>query len=182
MRRGVSVLAVFLAGLLAPAQVSAEWFVHPYLGTMTKIDFFEPHADSPSVWGIAGGAGASGFIGGEADYTVSNEFFGSKADIGSNRFRMVTGAAHGGYPIKIGGKTRIRPYASFGGGLGIANQGIEVFPDFDQIATLPAQRQQQIYNCLYPNISSDAQPSRTQIQACGARVVERRARRSWWAS
>ena len=85
---------------------------------------------------------------------------------------MVTGAAHGGYPIKIGGKTRIRPYASFGGGLGIANQGIEVFPDFDQIATLPAQRQQQIYNCLYPNISSDAQPSRTQIQACGARVVE----------
>ena len=71
MRRDVSVLAVFLAGLLAPAQVSAEWFVNPYLGTMTKIDFFEPHADSPSVWGIAGGAGASGFIGGEADYTVS---------------------------------------------------------------------------------------------------------------
>ena len=78
MKRGVSVLAVFLAGLLAPAQVSAEWFVNPYLGTMTKIDFFEPHADSPSVWGIAGGAGASGFIGGEADYTVSNEFFGPR--------------------------------------------------------------------------------------------------------
>jgi hypothetical protein len=85
---------------------------------------------------------------------------------------MVTGSAHGGYPIKIGGRTRIRPYATFGGGLGIANQGIEFFPDFDQIGTLPNQRQQQIYNCLYPDPESGAAPSRSQIQACGASVVE----------
>jgi hypothetical protein len=172
MRPIVSVFAVILAGLLLPATVSAQWFVNPYLGTMTKINFAEPTADSPSVWGLAGGAGASGFVGGEADYTVSNEFFGSQADIGSNRLRMVTGSAHGGYPIKIGGRTRIRPYAAFGGGLGIANQGIEVFPDFDLISTLPSQRQQQIFNCLYPNPAADAQPSRSQIQACGASVVE----------
>jgi hypothetical protein len=52
------------------------------------------------VWGVGGGAGAMGFVGGEADYTVANEFFGTKADIGSNRQRMVTGAVHSGYPIK----------------------------------------------------------------------------------
>jgi hypothetical protein len=85
---------------------------------------------------------------------------------------MVTGAVHGGYPIKINGRTRIRPYAAFGGGLGMADQGIEVFPDFDQIFSLPFQRQQQIYNCLYPNPGGGAQPSRSQIQACGASVVE----------
>ena len=141
------------------------------MGTISKINFFDPTAESPSVWGIAGGAGAAGFIGGEADYTVSNEFFGPEAEIGSNRMRMVTGAAHGGYPIKIAGRTRIRPYAVFGGGLGIADQ-IDVFPDFDQLATLPNQRQQQIYNCLYPDVASGAQPSRSQIQACGASVME----------
>src|SRR5687767_2837346 len=123
MRRVVSALAATFVALLAPATASAQWFVNPFLGTISKINFSEPHAESPSVWGIAGGAGAGGFIGGEADYTVSNEFFGSKADIGSNRLRMVTGAVHGGYPIKIDGTTRIRPYAAFGGGLGIANQG-----------------------------------------------------------
>jgi hypothetical protein len=112
-----------------------------------------------------------GFIGGEADYTVSNEFFGSKADIGSNRLRMVTGAVHGGYPIEIGGRTRIRPYGAFGGGLGMADQGIEVFPDFDQIGNLPFQQQQQFYNCLYPDPEGEG-PSRSQIQACGASVVE----------
>jgi len=168
----VSVLAVILAGLLAPATASAQWFVNPFLGSISKINFSEPHAESPSVWGIAGGAGASGYIGGEADYTVSNEFFGTKADIGSNRLRMVTGAAHGGYPIKINGRTRIRPYGAFGGGLGLADQGIEVFPDFDQIGALPFQRQQQIYNCLYPDPEAQTGPSRSQIQACGASVVE----------
>ena len=172
MKRVAGVLAVALAGLMMPETASAQWFANPYLGSISKITFSEPHADSPSVWGIAGGAGAMKFIGGEADYTVANEFFGTKADIGSNRLRMVTGAVHGGYPITIGGKTRIRPYGAFGGGLGILNQGIEVFPDFDQIGTLPSQRQQQIFNCLYPDPSSDASPSRSQIQACGASVVE----------
>lgn len=171
MRRVAGVLAVALAGVLVPATASAQWFVNPYLGTITKINFFEPTAESPSVWGIAGGAGAGGFIGGEADYTVANEFFGTKADIGDNRLRMVTGAVHGGYPIKIGGRTRIRPYAAFGGGLGIADQ-IEIFPDFDQIGNLPFQRQQQIFNCLYPDPESGTEPSRSQIQACGASVVE----------
>jgi hypothetical protein len=165
------VLAVTLAGLSVPATASAQWFVNPYLGSISKINFSEPHVESPSVWGIAGGAGAMGFIGGEADYTVANDFFGSSAEIGSNRFRMVTGAAHGGYPIRIGGRTRIRPYAAFGGGLGIADQGIEVYPDFDQIALLPPQRQQQIFNCLYPDLEGQ-EPSRSQIQACGASVVE----------
>jgi len=172
MRRVASVVALTVAGFLAPATASAQWYVNPFLGTITKINFFEPTADGPSVWGISGGAGAGGFVGGEADYTVSNEFFGSKAEIGSNRLRMVTGAVHGGYPIKIGGRTRIRPYAAFGGGLGITNQGIEVFPDFDQISTLPNQRQQQIFNCLYPDPEADAGPSRSQILACGASVVE----------
>jgi hypothetical protein len=167
-----SVLAVTFAGLLMPATASAQWFANPYLGKFTNINFFEPHAESPSVWGIAGGAGAAGFIGGEADYTVSNEFFGSKTDIGDNRLRMVTGSVHGGYPIKINGKTRIRPYAAFGGGLGMADQGIEVFPDFDQLATLPSQRQQQIVNCLYPPNVENPDPTRSQIQACGAQVVE----------
>lgn len=171
MRRALSVFALTFAGLLAPATASAQWFVNPFLGTMSKITFSEPHAESPSVWGIAGGAGVAGFIGGEADYTVSNEFFGSKADIGSNRLRMVTGAVHGGYPIQIGGVTRLRPYGAFGGGLGIANQGIEVFPDFDRIGNLPFQQQQQIYNCLYPD-PEGAGPSRSQILACGASVVE----------
>jgi hypothetical protein len=171
MRRLVGVLAVILGGLAAPATSSAQWFANPYLGTITQINFFEPHAESPSVWGIAGGAGAAGFIGGEADYTVSNEFFGSKAEIGSNRLRMVTGAVHGGYPIKIGGRTRIRPYAAFGGGLGIGDPGIEVYPDYDQIFTFPPQRQQQIFNCLFPTADSP-DPSRSQIQACGASVVE----------
>jgi hypothetical protein len=171
MRPVICVLAVTFAGLWAPAPASAQWFVNPFLGTLSKIDFSEPHAESPSVWGIAGGAGAAGFIGGEADYTVSNEFFGSKADIGSNRLRMLTGSVHGGYPIKIDGTTRLRPYAAFGGGLGIANQGIEVFPDFDRIATLPSQRQQQILNCLYPDLEG-AEPTRSQIEACGASVIE----------
>ena len=171
MRRVVSVLAVTLAGLSVPATASAQWFANPFLGSISKINFFEPTAESPKVWGIAGGAGAAGFIGGEADYTVSNEFFGPESEIGSNRMRMVTGAAHGGYPIKIGGQTRIRPYAAFGGGLGIADQ-IDVYPDFDQLATLPSARQQQIYNCLYPNAGNFADPSRSQIEACGASVVE----------
>ena len=172
MRRAVGVCAVAIAGFLVPATASAQWFGNPYLGSISKINFSEPHAESPSVWGIAGGAGAMKFIGGEADYTVANEFFGTKADIGSNRLRMVTGAVHGGYPIKINGRTRIRPYGAFGGGLGIADQGIEVFPDFDQIFSLPFQRQQQITNCLYPDPTSDVSPSRSQIQACGASVVE----------
>jgi hypothetical protein len=169
MRQVVSLLAITLAGLLAPATASAEWFINPYLGTMSKINFSEPHAESPSVWGIAGGAGASGFIGGEADYTVSNEFFGSKADIGSNRLRMVTGAVHGGYPIKIGGRTRIRPYAAFGGGLGIADQGLEFFPDYDQIIRLPFQQQLPIFNCL-DRLGDSPTPS--QIQSCGVSVLE----------
>lgn len=172
MRRVPGVLAVCFAGLLLPATASAQWFANPYLGSISKINFSDPHEDSASVWGIAGGAGAMKFIGGEADYTVANEFFGKKDVIGSNRLRMVTGAVHGGYPIKINGRTRIRPYAAFGGGLGIADQGIEVFPDFDQINTLPPARQQQIFNCLYPNPSSSATPSRSQIQACGASVAE----------
>ena len=121
MRRVVGVLAVTLAWLSVPDTASAQWFANPFLGSISKINFFEPTAESPKVWGIAGGAGAAGFIGGEADYTVSNEFFGPESEIGSNRMRMVTGAAHGGYPIKIGGKTRIRPYGAFGGGLGIAD-------------------------------------------------------------
>jgi hypothetical protein len=171
MRRGLGVLAVAIAGLLAPATASAQWFANPYLGSISKINFSDPLAYIPSVWGIAGGAGAMGFVGGEADYTVANEFFGTKADIGSNRLRMVTGAVHGGYPIKINDRTRIRPYGAFGGGLGIADQGLQFFPDFDQLATLPPQRQQQIYNCLYPDPSSGANPSPSQIQACGASVA-----------
>ena len=171
MRRVAGVLSVALAGLMMPAPASAQWFANPYLGSVSKINFSEPHQDSASVWGIAGGAGAMKFIGGEADYTVANEFFGTKDQIGSNRLRMVTGAVHGGYPIKIGGRTRIRPYGAFGGGLGIADQGLEFFPDFDQIARQSNQRQQQIYNCLYPDPSSGSNPSPSQIQACGASVV-----------
>ena len=171
MRRVVGVLAVTVAGLSVPATASAQWFVNPFLGSISKINFFEPTAESPKVWGIAGGAGAAGFIGGEAEYTVANEFFGPETEVGSNRMRTVTGAAHGGYPIKIGGKTRIRPYGAFGGGLGIADQ-LAVYPDYDLLATLPNARQQQINNCLYPNPENFADPSRSQIEACGASVVE----------
>ena len=171
MRRVVGVLAVTLTGLSVPATASAQWFVNPFLGSLSKINFSEPTAESPTVWGIAGGAGAAGFIGGEVDYTVSNEFFGPKSVVGSNRMRMVTGAATGGYPIKIAGRTRIRPYAAFGGGLGIADQ-TDINPDFDLLGNLPPVRQQQVFNCLYPNVESGAGPSRSQIEACGVSAVE----------
>jgi hypothetical protein len=167
----VGVLVVALVGLFAPRAASADWFVNPFLGKITKIDFFDPTAESPSVWGIAGGGGVSGFIGGEADYTVSNEFFGSEAEIGSNRFRMVTGSVLGSYPIRINGITRIQPYAAFGGGLGILDQGLEFFPDFDQIGQLPFARQQQLFDCLYPDPEGEI-PSREQILACGAPLTQ----------
>jgi hypothetical protein len=167
MKRVAGVLAVFLAGLLMPATASAQWFVNPYLGSISKINFSEPHTDSPSVWGIAGGAGAMKFIGGEADYTVAKEFSGLESEIGENRLRMVTGAVHGGYPIKIGGRTRIRPYGSFGGGLGILDQGLEFFADYNAINNLPFQQQQAIYNCL----GKFDDPTPSQIQSCGVGVL-----------
>jgi hypothetical protein len=150
-----------------PATASAQWFVNPYLGSISKINFSEPHTESPSVWGIAGGAGAMKFIGGEADYTVAKEFSGLESEIGENRLRMVTGAVHGGYPIKIGGRTRIRPYGSFGGGLGILDQGLEFSADYNSIFNLPPNQQNTIFNCL--NKFDDPTPS--QIQSCGVAVL-----------
>ena len=58
MKRVAGVFAVALAGLMMPATASAQWFANPYLGSISKINFSEPHEESASVWGIAGGAGA----------------------------------------------------------------------------------------------------------------------------
>ena len=167
MKRVAGVLAVCVAGLLMPATASAQWFVNPYLGSISKINFSEPHTESPSVWGIAGGAGAMKFIGGEADYTVANEFSGLESEIGENRLRMVTGAVHGGYPINIGGRTRIRPYGSFGGGLGMLDEGLQFFPDYDSILRLPQNQQNAIFNCL----DKFDDPTPSQIQSCGVGLL-----------
>ena len=164
-----SVLAVAGVLWLVPSAAAADWYANPFLGQMASIKFTEPTADGPSLWGISGGAAPAGYFGGEFDYSVSNGFFGDKVEIGANKLRTVSGNAVIGYPIKIAEKTRLRPYGTFGGGVGLADQGLEFFPNFDAVSNLPPQQQNQIYNC-FQGLGENA--SRQQVAACGVSVLE----------
>jgi len=158
--------------MLLPSAASAEWFANPFFGRLSQIKYDVPTKENPTGFGIAGGTSPKGILGFEADFTSANEFFGTKADFGSNNIRTLTASVMGGYPIKIGGVTRLRPYGVFGGGLGIAKLGFETFPDYDVLNSLPQQQQNQIYNCLdqFGPFGEDLTPA--QIQSCGAQAIQ----------
>lgn len=170
MRRTAIVVAFTCALLLVPGVASAEFFANLFFGKASSIEFTTPTASSPSLWGVSAGGSPRGIFGGEFDYTSANDFFGSEAELGSNRLRIFSGSAHVGYPIKIGGQTRLRPYGVIGGGVGMADKGLEFFPDFDAINNLPQNQQQTVYNCLY-GANFEREPTPSQAQACGVGVV-----------
>ncbi len=161
-------VAVFTGVVLMPTLASAEWFANPFFGKLSKIVYTEPTVEGPTVFGISGGTSPRGIVGAEVDFTKSREFFGPEAEFGTNNVRTITGSAIGGYPIKIGGVTRLRPYGAFGGGLGITRLGFQRVPDFDFLSGLPPQRQLQISDCL----ARVGEPTSAQFAACGVPLVQ----------
>ena len=168
MTKSVRMVVCVVSLVVMPRAAAADWFVNPFLGSISNIVFSDPTTASPKVLGISGGAGVRGIVGGEFDYAVSKEFFGSESEIGSNELRLTTGSVLFGYPIKIGGQKRIQPYGSFGGGLGIARTGISLNPDFNWLSGQSVQRQQQIFTCLN---GLSGRTTRAQLTSCGVAVI-----------
>ena len=175
MRKAAGVLVIAGSLLALPSDAAAQWFANPFFAKLSSVEFSEPTKDDPSAWGIAAGGGVSGIVGGEFDFTVSNGIFGDEDLLGGNKMQTFSGAAVIGYPIKIAGKTRIRPYGSIGGGLGILEK-TEFGPDYDALENLPPQQQNAIYNCLF---DLDEDPTRDQVTACGASVLEEKDTGYW---
>jgi len=156
--------------MFVAAPASAEWYVNPFFGKMANINWSDSTADGPKVFGVSAGTNpTTNGIGFEIDYTSSKEFFGGEDEIGSNQLRTVTAGILYGVPIAFKGVTRLRPYGAAGGGFGHADLGSDLIPDEDYFFSLPPQQQQQIINCLGPNVDN---PTNDQVTACGVPLVE----------
>lgn len=183
LRSVVRVGVVTVIALGSPQLASAQWYVNPYIGQVSKIEQpFEVEFNIPSppdkatVFGVAAGTAPFGRVGFELDFQRINNMFRDgdtpfseelEALTGSNHMQSFTGAAHFGHMIGASGRVRVHGVA--GGGINFVKLGNEVQPDFETFFNLPLPQQDAIFACFEALGSS---PTIAQVQGCGVPLSE----------
>jgi opacity protein-like surface antigen len=183
VRSVVRVCVVGFIALASPQIASAQWYVNPYIGQVSKIEqpfvveFAIPSPpEKATVFGVSAGTAPFGRVGLEIDFQRINNMFREgdtpfsdefEALTGSNSMQSFTGAAHFGHAFGANG--RFRPYGVAGGGINIVRLGTEVQPDFETVFNLPLPQQDAIFACTDALPES---PTIAQVQGCGFPLSE----------
>jgi opacity protein-like surface antigen len=183
VRSVVRVCVIGFSLIASPHIASAQWYVNPYLGQVSKIE--QPFAvefaipsppEKATVFGVAAGTAPFGRVGLELDFQHINNMFREgdtpfsdelEALTGGNRMQSFTAAAHFGHAF--GANDRFRPYGVAGGGLNIVKLGTEVQPDFEAFFNLPLPQQDTIDACVF---NLEPNPTIAQVRGCGYPLSE----------